>query len=80
MNKYLVIYDFESYEIFEAVSIYDLIKQFATYTGCCNYLFEMAIASLSKEKDFVDMYNHFATFTINAIYRIDKTIYEEKKK
>ena len=79
--EYIVVYDFDNFEKFKATSVYDCIKQFAEYTGKWTYLFELAMASLSKDKDFVDMYNRFSNYDINAIYRVDKVIYtkEEKK-
>ena len=77
--EYIVIYDTDNFAKFKATSVYSCIKQFAEYTGCWSYLFEMAIASLSKDKDFIDMYNHFSNYSINAVYRVDKVIYTKEK-
>lgn len=73
--EYIVVYDIDNFVKFKATSVYDCIKQFAEYTGYWTHLFEMAIASLSKDEDFVDMYNKFSNYYLDAIYRVDKVVY-----
>lgn len=74
---YIVIYDTDcEYTKIDAANIEDCIMQFAEYTGDNSDLFQKALLGCIDVNDYVDMYNHFGQFTIQAIHIIDKTLYD----
>ena len=80
MNKYLILYDYGNYVIFDAYSINDCMIQLAEYTGDDTELFMKAINGVSEIEACIEMYNHFSTYVVHAVYQIEKEIYSDKIK
>ncbi|MBP3573844.1 MAG: hypothetical protein J6J71_04470 [Prevotella sp.] len=73
--EYLVLYDTDCYTIIDAVSVKDCIIQMADFFGDNSELFGKALNGCTETEDMVKLLNHFSTYTINAIYELQKQLY-----
>jgi hypothetical protein len=74
---YMVVYDLDcDYTFIDAENTEDCIIQFADYMGDCSDLFVKALKGCETVNDYVDMYNQFGQYNIQAIYIIEKTLYD----
>lgn len=74
---YLIEYDTRCDTTFiDAENIEDCIIQFADYVGDNSDLFLKALKGCEGIDDYVDMYNHFGQYEIQAIHIIAETLYD----
>ena len=73
-----VIYDTVHFININCVGIKDCVTQLADYFGDNSTLFSKALKGCDTREDCVEMFNHFSQYTINAIYSIHETIYDEE--
>ena len=61
-----------------AVAFKDMIIQLADYTGTNCPLFIKALKGCSEESDMVAMYNHFSSWTVERILKVECIAYERE--
>ncbi len=78
-RKYLVIFDDNDYEFYNARASHDVILQMADHTGCRTELFENALSGMKTDKQRIELFNKFSITRIDHIFVISDEIGVENK-
>ena len=75
-KNYIVIYDYE-FIIIPATSVKECIVKLSAFTGDKYPLFTKALNGCETTIDYIDMYNRFSDYQINAIYELGNELYAD---
>lgn len=80
MAKYIVLFDYSDFNIFQAEDFKGVIVKLYRYTNGDSSLLEKALVGCETIEDVVTMFREFGGGTINAIYAVDKPLYKAKER